>query len=126
MAVTGVGEVDQQMEIEVELVGEVACCRRCGRAAVFVKDRPVVRVRDLSIASRLNFLRWRKRRFWCEACERTFTGTHPALPSRQRVGARFRSHLFDRVRDGGAHAEVARDEPHQPRPGLQVLPGRRR
>lgn len=46
----------------------------------------------------------------CEACERTFTETHLALPSGQRVSARFRAHLFERCRGGGAHAEVARDE----------------
>jgi hypothetical protein len=40
----------------------------------------------------------------------TFTETHPALPSGQRVSARFRAWLFGRCRDGAAHAEVARDE----------------
>jgi transposase len=58
----------------------------------------------------VTFLRWRKRRFWCEACERTFTETHPAMPSRQRVSTRFRRHLFARCEGGAAHAEVARDE----------------
>jgi transposase len=53
---------------------------------------------------------WRKRRFCCEACGRTFTETHPALPSRQRVSARFRQHLFERCRGGAAHLEIARDE----------------
>lgn len=70
----------------------------------------MIRVRDLPVAGRVTFLRWRKRRFVCEGCERTFTETHPALPSRQRVSARFRAHLFERCRGGGAHAEVARDE----------------
>lgn len=110
MVVTGVLEVGRQVEIEVECTEEVACCRWCARASLLVKDRPVVRIRDLPVAGRVTFLRWRKRRFWCEACERTFTETHPALPSRQRVSARFRAHLFDRVQGGGAHAEVARDE----------------
>jgi hypothetical protein len=49
-----------------------------------IKDRPVVRVRDLSIPGRVTFLRWRKRRYWCEERERTFTEPHSALPSRQR------------------------------------------
>jgi len=110
LVVTGVVEVGCQLEIEVELVTEVACCRWCGRASLAVKDPPVVRVRDLSIAGRVTFLRWRKRRYWCEVCERTFTETHSALPARQRVSARFRAHLFERCRGGGAHAEVARDE----------------
>jgi transposase len=110
MAVIAVLELGRQLEIEVESTQEVACCRWCARASLLVKDRPVVRVRDLPIAGRVTFLRWRKRRFWCEACERTFTETHPALPSRQRVSARFREHLFARVQGGGAHAEVARDE----------------
>jgi transposase len=110
MVVTGVLELGRQLEIEVESTREVGCCRWCARASLLVKDRPVVRVRDLPVAGRVTFLRWRKRRFWCESCERTFTETHPALPSRQRVSARFRAHLFDRVQGGGAHAEVARDE----------------
>jgi transposase len=110
VVVTGVVEVGRQLEIEVELVAEVACCRWCGRGSLTVKDRPVVRVRDLPIAGRVTFLRWRKRRYRCEACERTFTETHLELPSRQRVSARFRAHLFERCRGGGAHAEVARDE----------------
>ncbi len=69
-----------------------------------------MRVRDLPVAGRMTFLCWRKWRFWCEACGRTFTETHPALPSRQRVSARFRGHLFDCCHGSGAHAEVARDE----------------
>jgi transposase len=110
MEVTGVVELGRQVEIEVELALESACCRWCGRASLRVKDRPVVRIRDLSIAGRVTFLRWRKRRLWCEGCERTFTETHPAPAPRQRVSARFRAHLFARVQGGGAHAEVARDE----------------
>jgi hypothetical protein len=37
-------------------------------------------------------------------------GAQPELPPRQRVTRRFRRHLFARVRGGGAHAEVARDD----------------
>jgi hypothetical protein len=43
-------------------------------------------------------------------CERTFTETHPDLPARQRVTARFRRRLLERARGGATHAEVARDE----------------
>ena len=38
------------------------------------------------------------------------TETHEQLPTRQRVTARFRARLGERVADGAAHAEVAREE----------------
>jgi len=42
-----------------------------------VNERPVVQVRDLSVAGRVTLLRWRKHRFWCVACERTVTSPKP-------------------------------------------------
>jgi transposase len=110
LAVIGVLEVGRRLELEVELVARAGCCRWCGRASLNVKDRPVVRVRDLPVAGRVTFLRWRKRRYRCEACQRTFSESHPQLPARQRVSARFRAHLFERCQTGAAHAEVAREE----------------
>ena len=110
LVVTGVVELGEQLELEVELMVGAGCCRRCGRGSLRVKDRPVVRVRDLPVAGRVTWLLWRKRRFCCEACGRTSTETHPALPSRQRVSARLRRHLFERCGGGAAHLEIARDE----------------
>jgi transposase len=110
LVVTGVIEQSEQLELEVELELDAGCCRWCGRGSLKIKDRPVVRVRDLSVAGRVTWLLWRKRRFQCESCGRTFTETHPALPSRQRVSSRFRRHLFERCRGGAAHLEIARDE----------------
>jgi len=108
--VKAVNEVGDQLDLEVELVARAACCAHCGRASLDVKERPLVRVRDLPIAGRQVNLVWRKRRYRCAQCERTFTESHPELPERQRVSARFRRRLFERTRQGGAHAEVAREE----------------
>jgi transposase len=55
-------------------------------------------------------LAWRKRRFQCRPCGRSFSERDPALPPRQRVSARFRAELGLRARGGGAHAELARLE----------------
>jgi transposase len=103
-------ERGERLDLEVELVARAGCCPRCGRASLDVKDRPRVRVRDLPIAGRVTHLVWRKRRYRCRSCGRTFTEAHPELPARQRVTRRFRRRLFERVRGGGAHAEVAREE----------------
>jgi transposase len=103
-------ERGDRLDLEVELGARAGCCPRCGRASVDVKERPVVRVRDLPIAGRVTHLVWRKRRYRCRGCGRTFTESHPELPARQRVTRRFRRRLFERVRGGAAHAEVARCE----------------
>jgi transposase len=108
--VTRVLEDGDRLDLEVELVALGGCCPRCGRASLDVKDRPVVRVRDLPLAGRVTHLVWRKRRYGCAGCGRTFSESHLELPPRQRVTRRFRRRLFERVRGGGAHAEVARDE----------------
>jgi transposase len=90
------------------------CARRllpqCGRGSIDVKDRPVVQVRDLPIAGRVTYLVWCNRRYRCRRCGRPFTESHPELPARQPVTRRFRRRLFERVRGGAAHAEVARCE----------------
>jgi transposase len=108
--VTSVEERGDELDLEVELVAGGGCCPRCGRASCEVKERPLVRVRDLPIAGRRTFLVWRKRRFRCCACGCTFTERHEELPPRQRVTRRFRRRLFERASEGGAHAEVARAE----------------
>jgi len=110
VAVRGVHEMGDLLDLEVEVIARARCCPACGRAWLQVEDRPVVRVRDLPLAGRPTFSRWRKRRFGCQVCQRSFTETHPELPARQRVTARFRRWLLERVMGGAAHAEVAREE----------------
>jgi transposase len=108
--VTSVEERGDELDLEVELVAAGGCCPGCGRGSCEVKERPLVRVRDLPIAGRRTFLVWRKRRFRCRVCGCTFTERHEELPSRQRVTRRFRRRLFARASEGAAHAEVARAE----------------
>ena len=109
-AATAFEERGDELVLDVELVVPAACCPGCGRASTEVKERPLVRVRDLPIAGRRTVLRWRKRRCACLVCSRTFTESHPELPPRQRVTRRFRRRLFERAAEGAAHAEVARAE----------------
>jgi len=109
LTVIAVGERADELDVEVELVAVATSCRLCG-GRVEVKERPRVRVRDLPLSGRRVTLVWRKRRFRCRRCRRSFSETHAGLPSRQRVSARFRARLFQRLREGGAQLEVARDE----------------
>ena len=110
VVVTDVREEGDRLDLEVELGARAGPCPRCERSSLEVKERPRVRVRDLPLAGRRTDLVWRKRRFLCRPCGRTFTEQHPELPPRQRVTRRFRGRLLERVRGGAAHAEVACEE----------------
>jgi len=102
---------DDSVVICVESASPPDGCQCCGVVGdLIVKERPVVRVRDLSISGRPAWLSWRKHRWSCRSCHRTFTQSHPVCAQRQRVSLRLRSHLGNRARAGAAHAEVARDE----------------
>src|SRR5436305_14513856 len=95
--VTGVEEVGEQLDLQVELLaGALVACPRCAGVDVTVKERPRVRVRDLSLGGRVTYLVWRKRRYSCEECGRSFTERHEHLPARQRVTGRFRQRLLER------------------------------
>jgi transposase len=110
LVVTEVQRTGEQLDLQVELLARAAGCPHCGGTELRVKERPLVRVRDLPIAGRLTRLVWRKRRYRCGDCARTFTETHQQLPARQRVTVRFRERLAERVVGGAAHGEVAREE----------------
>ena len=94
LTVKAVVERGGDLDLEVELVAAGGCCPGCGRGSCEVKERPLVRVRDLPIAGRRTFLVWRKRRFRCCVCVHTFTERHEELPARQRVTRRFRRRRF--------------------------------
>jgi transposase len=101
---------DDALDLEVEGVERAELCPHCGARDLVVKERPRVMARDLPLAGRITRLWWRKRRYRCRGCGRTHTEQNPALPSRQRVSARFRERLALRAAGGGAHAEIAREE----------------
>ena len=85
LVVTAVDDVGACLLLAVELVAVAGCCRSCGRASLTVKERPLVRVRDLPIAGRPVYLLWRKRRFRCQACGRTLP--RPTRSSCRRASA---------------------------------------
>lgn len=74
LRVLGVVEGDgDALELEVESVAHAEPCPHCEGEDLVIKERPVVRVRDLPLAGRVVRLRWRKRRFSCRRCGRTHT-----------------------------------------------------
>lgn len=101
---------DDQTELVVESRHDAGCCPSCGRAALEPKERPETLIRDLPISGRPTVLVWRKRRWRCVSCHRSFTESHPQIPPRARMTVRFKVHLASRAKSEGNFAQVARTE----------------
>jgi len=102
---------DQVVQVVVETVEPQGICPDCGVASTKVKDRSLVRIRDLPVADAQVALWWRKRRLICveSSCSRrSFTPTTDEIPARARLTARLRQRLAEAVaRSNRAVSEVA-------------------
>src|SRR5712691_2475464 len=108
--VTGCVESDLGFEVHIETAIAAGMCPTCHGVALIPKERPVVVVRDLPIRGRPTRLVWRKRRYACPACARTFTESHAEVPARSRITRRYERHLYGAVARGSSILRVARDE----------------
>ncbi len=102
------GELGLEVDVETDAPGGL--CPECGAAALMPKERPVVMVRDIPMRGLATWLRWRKRRYACPACARSFTETHAEVPARARTTRRYERHLYSQVAAGSPINRVAREE----------------
>jgi transposase len=102
---------DGVVQVIVETVDRQGICPGCGQPSGKVKQRPLVRIRDLPAADQQVQLWWRKRRIVCvtAACPRgSFTQTSTQIPPRSRLTSRLRDRLARAIAGSNrAVAEVA-------------------
>jgi transposase len=102
---------DRAVQVVVETVAPQGFCPDCGAASTRVKDRPLVRVRDLPASDQQVALWWRKRRLLCHepSCpRRSFTQVSAEIPPRSRMTDRLRQRLAEAIaRSNRAVSEVA-------------------
>lgn len=110
LEVLGVSAFELVIEVMVESRFDAGSCRSCGGIAAEPKERPEVLVRDLPMCGRPVLLRWRKRRWRCTYCSKTWTESHPQVPARARMTLRFREHLATRAAAQGNFSKVAESE----------------
>ena len=100
------------MVVIEQAVGE-APCPACGVFTGAVKDRPVMRLKDVPACGQTVDLRWRKRRLVCGEvlCPRkTFTQTSAAVRPRGRVTERLREKVATAIASSNrAVSDVARE-----------------
>ncbi|CCH70199.1 hypothetical protein BN10_530015 [Phycicoccus elongatus Lp2] len=103
---------ENDVRVVIEQRDREAPCPACGVFTSRVKERPLVRVKDLAACGQVIELWWRKRRLACaEALCGTgsFTQQSEAIPTRARLTSRLREVIATEIASGNrAVEEVAR------------------
>jgi transposase len=102
---------DRVVRVVIETLEQEGACPACGVPSARVKDRPLVRLRDLPAGGQRVQLWCRRRRLACRepACPRlSFTQASAQVPARARLTARLRERLAEAIAGSNrAVAEVA-------------------
>jgi transposase len=101
----------ERVRVVIEVTDRGGGCPGCGVPSSRVKDRPLVRVRDLPASGQRTELWWRKRRLVCREplCgTRSFTQQSHQVPARARLTARLREGVATAIASGNRSvSEVA-------------------
>lgn len=101
----------EMVRVVVEVADPEGACPRCGVLSARVKERPLVRVKDLPASGQRTELWWRKRRLVCRepVCATvSFTQQSVAVPARARLTERLRAKVAEAIASGNrAVSEVA-------------------
>ena len=88
------------VKVIIEQAAREGPCPGCGVLSAAVKERPLVRVKDLPACGQQVELWWRKRRLWCRESlcpRRSFTQTCEAVRPRARITERLRDKLASAI-----------------------------
>src|SRR5919112_6792159 len=88
------------VRVVIETVEQEGACPACGVLSTRVKERPLVRLRDLPASGQRVQLWCRRRRLVClePACSRlSFTQVTAQVPARARLTTRLRHRLADAI-----------------------------
>jgi transposase len=102
---------DTTVKVIIEQAARAGPCPECGVFSGTVKDRPMMRLKDLPVSGQTVQLWWRKRRLICGEglCpQKTFTQVSAAVRPRARVTERLRRRVATAIASGNrAVSEVA-------------------
>jgi transposase len=96
------------VKLIIEQISREGPCPACGVVSATVKDRPLIRLKDLPACGQQIDLWWRKRRLRCvepQCRRRSFTQTCAAVKPRARVTERLRDKLASAI--AGSNRPVA-------------------
>ena len=91
------------VRVVIEVIDPEGACPECGVLTSRIKERPLVRVKDLPASGQRTDLWWLKRRLVCRepACgTATFTQQSRAVPARSRLTTRLRDKIGSAIASG--------------------------
>ena len=91
------------VRVGIEVIDPEGACPECGVLTSRIKERPLVRVKDLPASGQRTDLWWLKRRLVCRepACgTATFTQQSRAVPARSRLTTRLREKIGSAIASG--------------------------
>lgn len=99
------------VRVVVEVADPEGACPGCGVLSARVKERPLVRIKDLPASGQRTELWWRKGRLVCRepvCATSSFTQQSAAVPARARLTERLRAKVAEAIASGNrAVSEVA-------------------
>jgi transposase len=104
---------DAEVKIVIEMPPREGPCPSCGVLSSWIKDRAMVRVKDVPASGQRVQLWWRKRRLICTemACrQRSFTQLSDAIRPRARLTERLKDALARAIASSNRAVAAAADE----------------
>jgi transposase len=97
--VVGVEMHGDRLILDLESPPGGAVCPRCEQACTELHQNHVRLVRDLPLSGKACYLRFVRRRFWCERCGRPFSEKVDFVDEYRDYTRRYQAWIFQRVRE---------------------------
>lgn len=84
-----------EVHLYAKSISTDSVCRSCGHICAKLHDYQTVRIREPDVIKRKVILILRKKRYWCNNCNKAHSEYIPGISPRARTSERFRRWVFD-------------------------------
>lgn len=97
------------VKIHIELPVREQTCPHCKSKTTKIKDYRIQMIKDIPIRFKTTLLSYRKRRYQCKECGKTFYEKAHFLPKRARKTTRVSEFIVDRLKTKQSMKDIAKD-----------------
>ena len=93
-----------KITLDIESTSQIAACPHCRKTSKTLHERHPRMVRDLPISGKPTYLRFVRRRFFCDDCHRAFSESLSFVDERRDYTGRYQHWIFLQVRENNISA----------------------